>query len=97
MTKLEQEIRFLKNLKKRFDSFKMYKAAIQDMWEEGIITPRAYEYIINEFIPTGTGTILSPKEAVKEATKVLKLGIPKSATKRSYDPCSSGGGFRSSC
>lgn len=94
MTKLEQEIRFLKNLKKRFDSFKMYKAAIQDMWEEGIITPRAYEYIINEFIPTGT--IMSQKEAVKEATKVLKLGIPKSATKR-YDPCSSGGGFRSSC
>lgn len=90
MTKLEQEIKFLKTFKKRFTTNQMYKAAIDDMWKEGIITPKAYEYIINEFIPSN---VMVPKEAL-----TLKKGIPSSAKRAvEIDPCSRGGGYRSSC
>lgn len=98
MTKLEQEIKFLKAFKKRFSTNQMYKAAIDDMWEEGIITPKAYDYIMNEFIPSGKGVPVKSNIVAKEAMKVLKKGIPSSAKKVvEIDPCSHGGGYRSSC
>ena len=86
MTKLEQEIKFLKAFKKRFSTTQMYKAAIEDMWKEGIITPKAYKIIIDAI------DNLLPKA-------VLKKGIPSSAKKVvEIDPCSHGGsGYMSSC
>jgi len=98
MIKLEQEIKFLKAFKKRFTTNQMYRAAIDDMWKEGIITPKAYDYIINDFIPSKKNTFIESELVPKEVMKVLKKGIPSSAKKAvEIDPCSRGGGYRSSC
>ncbi len=86
MTKIEEEIQFLKAFRQRFANSTAYRGAIEDMWREGMITPKAYKAITED------------KLVPKEVTKALKKGIPSSSKRVvEIDPCSHGGGYRSSC
>ena len=95
MSLLDQEIKFLKAFKKRFTTNKTYKAAVDDMMEAGMITTRAYNYIVNEFIPSGKGTPVAPTAVAKQVAQHLKESMKAAEEhkkKINYDPCS-----RSSC
>lgn len=46
--KLKQEIDFLKKFKKRFKTTKEFEEAIEDLYNEGLITLKAYFYISKE-------------------------------------------------
>lgn len=75
MSRIDEEVRFLKNLKKRFSSRSEYLLALKDMANEGMITQIAYNRI------AGEGT--SPRS--KTDTKTRKTSpTPSSAL---TDPC----------
>lgn len=83
------EIALLKKLKDRFSNNDLYVTSVQDMYEEGLITPKAFREIINWLTKTTV-----PKQTVK----VLKKGIPTSAKRTvEIDPCSRGSYSRSAC
>ena len=48
MSRIDEEVRFLKNLKQRFSSRGDYLLAIKDMVNEGMITKIAYNRIVEE-------------------------------------------------
>jgi len=102
VTKIEQEIEFLKNFRQRFNDNKTYRSAIEDMWREGLITPKAYKEIISEeAIQKTTSKFVSATKVAKVAKKTinsLEEGVTLTAKKaKVVDPCSHGGGYRSSC
>lgn len=92
MTKIEQEIQFLKNFRQRFTSTATYRAAIEDMWREGLITPKAYKEIVSEeAVQKTTSKVISVNRVAK------KIKNPLEKETKVVDPCSHGGGYRSSC
>ena len=75
MSRIDEEVRFLKNLKKRFSSRSEYLLALKDMTNEGMITQIAYNRIVEEDI--------SPRR--KTDTKTRKISpAPSSGL---TDPC----------
>lgn len=75
MSRIDEEVRFLKNLKKRFSSRSEYLLALKDMTNEGMITQIAYNRIVEEDI--------SPRR--KTDTKTRKISPAPSSVL--IDPC----------
>jgi hypothetical protein len=44
--RIAQEVKFLKNFRKRFSNVTIYKAAVLDLFQEGLITETAYEEVL---------------------------------------------------
>ena len=88
------EVALLKKLKQRFVNTDAYLESIQDMYEEGLITAKAFREIINELakpkITKGKSNRLVPQ-------KVLKSIITKQTGVQEIDPCSHGNFTRTSC
>lgn len=72
MTKLEEELQFLKNFRQRFTSTATYRAAIEDMWREGMITPKAYKQLNMDKLVPKKALIAPIKKVTQEAVKLLK-------------------------
>lgn len=92
MTKLDDELKFLRAFKVRFSNSVAYRGAIEDMWREGLITPKAYKEIVSdEAVQKTTSKVISVNRVAK------KIKNPLEKETKVVDPCSHGGGYRSSC
>ncbi len=85
---LKSEVALLKKLKKRFSSNDLYFMSIQDMYEEGLITQKAFRSITNWLANIG-----QPKTSVSIKSNVGRNRvIPRKEIVQEVDPCSHGGG-----
>ena len=84
-SKIEKEVAFLARLRRRFASQDSYKAVINDMYNEGLITEAAYREIMSLYSKPTPRT----KSAVK--TPAIKKPSPFSY---SNTGCQGGGGGR---
>lgn len=81
MSKLDEEVAFLKRFRRRFKTGQGYEAAVKDLYVEGLITRKAYEAVIIKNTEPA-----SPR--VKPQTR---------SNVQDDDPCGNRGYFRSGC
>jgi hypothetical protein len=94
MSRIDDEIKFLKRFRNRFDTRSEWIAALADMLDEGMITRVAYEEAIKKSILKKTSPIKkksSPKSIVSGCDKPID---PCGIHAIRYDSCSSN---KSSC
>lgn len=100
---IANEVNFLKEFRKRFDTYANYKAALGDLLDAGLITASAYNKV------TKKSSIVKPKVITKEVIRSIKKKSPQKRQssfdyidscghdRRVDNTCSPASTFRSSC
>ena len=68
MTKIDDEVAFLRRFGRRFSKKETYLAALADMLDEGIITKKAYETIVKE---KNVNVPITPQKVAKRTAKIV--------------------------
>jgi len=87
MTKLNEEVAFLKRLGKRFKTRQAYIGVVEDLYNEGMITKKAYETVRDEKVSKKQTNV---KNTDPCSIQKNPCSIQSYCTKNYYsDPCHS--------
>ena len=95
--KIAQEVEFLKNFQKRFKSLIDYRAALSDLFREGLITATAYDEAMKPIQVKTVAEILEDTCAGRRTVKTKASKMPKPPKEYVTDPCHGGSYNRNPC